>query len=146
MTHKDASAAAADLPATSEPALVSAPAATPRRSGRDLDWREAAACKGKDPDMWFPERGSTIARAIAICEACPVRVDCLQHALAAKEKFGIWGGLSEKERRTLRRRRATRESLPAVKPHGTLSRFHYGCRCPECRAAYDAVRAAREAS
>jgi WhiB family transcriptional regulator, redox-sensing transcriptional regulator len=69
------------------------------------EWTEQAACADADPDIFFPERGKPTAPAKAICAVCPVRVECLEYALDASEKFGVWGGTSEKERRRLRRDR-----------------------------------------
>ena len=69
-------------------------------------WQEEANCLGVDPDLFFPERGASTREAKAVCAGCEVRVDCLEYALANGEKFGIWGGLSERERRRLRRQRA----------------------------------------
>ncbi len=69
------------------------------------EWVEHAACSTTSPDLFFPERGASTREAKAVCAGCPVRVDCLEYALEAGEKFGVWGGKSEKERRTLRRHR-----------------------------------------
>ena len=69
-------------------------------------WQERANCLGVDPDLFFPERGASTREAKAVCRGCEVRVDCLEYALAHGEKFGIWGGLSERERRRVRRQRA----------------------------------------
>lgn len=72
------------------------------------DWHDHAACAGVDPDLFFPSRGASTREAKAVCAGCPVRSDCLEAAMAGGEKFGIWGGMSERERRRLRReRRAT---------------------------------------
>jgi len=68
-------------------------------------WQRWAACRGVDPELFFPERGEQTRSAKRICAACLVRVDCLEFALANTEKFGIWGGKSERERRLLRRER-----------------------------------------
>jgi WhiB family redox-sensing transcriptional regulator len=65
-----------------------------------------ANCLGVDPDLFFPERGASTKEAKAVCQGCVVREDCLEYALANGEKFGIWGGLSERERRRIRRQRA----------------------------------------
>jgi WhiB family redox-sensing transcriptional regulator len=78
--------------------------AAPERAG----WRRWAACRGADPDLFFPERGDTVGPAKKVCSTCLVRVDCLEDALALKEKFGIWGGKSERERRLIRRDRNRR--------------------------------------
>ena len=69
-------------------------------------WQERANCLGVDPDLFFPERGASTREAKSVCRACEVRVDCLEYALRNGEKFGIWGGLSERERRRVRRQRA----------------------------------------
>jgi WhiB family redox-sensing transcriptional regulator len=63
-----------------------------------------AACSGLDPDLFYPERGGSSRAALAVCATCPVRQDCLEHALAHGEVLGVWGGLSIKERKRLRRR------------------------------------------
>lgn len=69
-------------------------------------WLEKAACAGVDPELFFPGRGESTREARAICAGCEVRATCLEHALDAGEKFGIWGGKSERERRRIRRQRA----------------------------------------
>ena len=65
-----------------------------------------ANCLGVDPDLFFPERGASTKEAKEVCRGCVVREDCLEYALSHGEKFGIWGGMSERERRRLRRQRA----------------------------------------
>lgn len=72
----------------------------------DLSWQDAAGCRGADQDLFFPERGASTRKAKAICAACPVREECLEFAIRHGERFGIWGGLSERERRKIRRQRA----------------------------------------
>lgn len=69
-------------------------------------WNQHAACLGCDPELWFPDRGESTREAKEVCRGCVVREDCLEYALANVEKFGIWGGKSERERRLLRRERA----------------------------------------
>jgi WhiB family redox-sensing transcriptional regulator len=69
-------------------------------------WQMRANCMGVDPDLFFPERGASTREAKEVCRGCVVREDCLEYALANGEKFGIWGGLSERERRRIRRARA----------------------------------------
>jgi WhiB family redox-sensing transcriptional regulator len=68
-------------------------------------WHTRAACRGTDPELFFPQRGedTTGATAIAVCATCPVQTECLNYALAADEKFGVWGGMSRRERRLIRR-------------------------------------------
>ena len=65
-------------------------------------WWFSALCRGIDPDLWFPERGEVTTLAKAVCAECPVRQPCLEYALANSERHGIWGGKSERERRTIR--------------------------------------------
>jgi WhiB family redox-sensing transcriptional regulator len=74
--------------------------------GGERRWQEQANCLGVDPDLFFPERGASTREAKSVCRGCEVRIDCLEYALAHGEKFGIWGGLSERERRRVRRQRA----------------------------------------
>ena len=74
--------------------------------GLDRRWQERANCLGVDPDLFFPERGASTREAKSVCAGCEVKADCLEYALDNGEKFGIWGGLSERERRRLRRQRA----------------------------------------
>lgn len=69
-------------------------------------WQDYANCLGVDPDLFFPERGASTKEAKAVCRGCIVRQECLEYAIVNGEKFGIWGGLSERERRRLRRQRA----------------------------------------
>ena len=69
-------------------------------------WTEEANCKGADADLFFPERGASTRKAKAICRACTVQDECLEYAVEQSEKFGIWGGLSERERRRIKRQRA----------------------------------------
>src|SRR5271155_505473 len=72
----------------------------------DRGWQARANCMGVDPDLFFPERGASTREAKEVCRGCVVREDCLEFALTNGEKFGIWGGLSERERRRIRRRRS----------------------------------------
>lgn len=78
-----------------------------------MDWRSQAACRGTDPELFFPvgrddvERPETDA-AKEICAGCPVVDECLAYALTTRQPDGIWGGLTTSERRALARRRARR--------------------------------------
>ncbi|WP_372447448.1 WhiB family transcriptional regulator [Pseudonocardia parietis] len=67
------------------------------------EWQERALCAQTDPEAFFPEKGGSTREAKRICAGCEVRAECLEYALAQDERFGIWGGLSERERRRLRR-------------------------------------------
>ncbi len=72
------------------------------------DWRETARCKEMDPDLFFPV-GTTgpallqIEAAKSVCRQCDVRDECLQYAIDSNQEYGIWGGLTEEERRYMRR-------------------------------------------
>jgi WhiB family redox-sensing transcriptional regulator len=69
-----------------------------------LTWQSDALCAQTDPEAFFPEKGGSTRDAKKICSSCEVRAQCLEYALQNDERFGIWGGLSERERRKLRRR------------------------------------------
>jgi WhiB family redox-sensing transcriptional regulator len=71
-----------------------------------LGWQERALCAQTDPEAFFPEKGGSTREAKRICESCEVRAQCLEYALDNDERFGIWGGYSERERRRLKQRRA----------------------------------------
>jgi WhiB family redox-sensing transcriptional regulator len=68
-------------------------------------WRKRAACQGIDPQVFFPESDEDAGEAKAICAMCPVRQACLEHALAHREREGVWGGATERERRRILRQR-----------------------------------------
>lgn len=86
-------------------------------------WADEALCAQTDPDSFFPEKGGSVREAKAVCASCDVREQCLAYALEQGEPFGIWGGLSERERRRLRknptapprpcRRAGCSETIPA---------------------------------
>jgi WhiB family redox-sensing transcriptional regulator len=67
----------------------------------ELSWQERALCAQTDPEAFFPEKGGSTREAKRVCMACEVRAECLDYALAHGERFGIWGGLSERERRRI---------------------------------------------
>lgn len=68
-----------------------------------LPWQKEAKCLQAEPDTFFPEKGGSTREAKRICAQCTVRAECLEYALENDERFGIWGGLSERERRKLKR-------------------------------------------
>ena len=70
----------------------------------EASWQERALCSQTDPEAFFPEKGGSTREAKKICVGCEVKPECLEYALEHDERFGIWGGLSERERRKLRRR------------------------------------------
>ena len=69
-----------------------------------LAWQSDSLCAQTDPEAFFPEKGGSTRDAKKICASCEVRMHCLEYALENDERFGIWGGLSERERRKLRKR------------------------------------------
>lgn len=74
-------------------------------SMKKMSWRSKAACRGLDPAVFYPPSDEEADEAKAICGVCPVREPCLEHALANREREGIWGGATERERRRLIRQR-----------------------------------------
>ena len=68
-----------------------------------LEWQAGALCAQTDPELFFPQKGCGSLSAKRICRACEVRAECLDYALTAGDRlFGVWGGMSERERRHLR--------------------------------------------
>ncbi len=81
-----------------------------------MDWRHQASCRDVDPEIFFPigTTGPALAQieaAKAICAMCSVREPCLEWAIETAQDSGIWGAMTEEERRTLRRSRATRQRV-----------------------------------
>ncbi|MFH5211734.1 WhiB family transcriptional regulator [Antrihabitans spumae] len=68
-----------------------------------VDWRRSALCAQTDPEIFFPEKGGTCDAAKRVCLGCSVRDECLDYALSAGEDFGVWGGLSARQLKALRR-------------------------------------------
>ena len=72
----------------------------------NVSWRQFARCRGVNPSIFYPVSEEDEAlEAKAVCAECPVREPCLEYALGAREKHGVWGGLTERERRRLLRQR-----------------------------------------
>ena len=69
----------------------------------ELGWQDRALCAQTDPEAFFPEKGGSTREAKRVCRSCEVRAECLEYALEHDERFGIWGGMSERERRRLKR-------------------------------------------
>ena len=76
----------------------------PAEAPGDLRWQDKALCAQVDPEIFFPEKGGSTREAKRVCQGCDVRAECLDYALEHEDvgRFGIWGGLSERERRSLR--------------------------------------------
>lgn len=123
-----------------------------------MSWRDEAACKGMDPSLFFAEKGSyapvAVREAKKVCAGCPVRQSCAEDAIDNGYRFGVWGGLTPKERRAFgrARRRTPGLKLPDAPQfigdprqnvhkrvkrakHGTRSKYVAGCRCDPCRDA-----------
>jgi WhiB family redox-sensing transcriptional regulator len=71
----------------------------------NLSWRQRAACRGVDPDIFYPVSDEEAEEAKTICAECAVRQPCLEYALANRERDGVWGGATERERRRIIRQR-----------------------------------------
>jgi WhiB family transcriptional regulator, redox-sensing transcriptional regulator len=69
----------------------------------ELSWQDLALCAEVDPELHFPEKGESSRPAKSVCRSCEVREPCLGYALETGQRFGVWGGLSERELRRLRR-------------------------------------------
>ncbi len=85
-----------------DPLLLGVPG-TPGAADGSLSWQTRALCAETDPEAFFPEKGGSTREAKRICNQCEVQAECLAYALKNDERFGIWGGLSERERRKLKR-------------------------------------------
>lgn len=70
------------------------------------DWHADALCSQTDPDAFYPEKGQVPTKALIVCGNCPVQTQCLEWALANDERYGVWGGKTEPERRRMQRRAA----------------------------------------
>jgi WhiB family redox-sensing transcriptional regulator len=82
--------------------VASAPVVQSEYAPGDESWRQEALCAETDPEAFFPEKGGSTREAKRVCVGCPVRMQCLEYALDNDERFGIWGGLSERERRRVK--------------------------------------------
>lgn len=74
-------------------------------SSASISWRLMGACRGLDPTIFYPDEDDEAPEAKAVCADCGVRVACLEFALARREKQGVWGGATERERRRIIRQR-----------------------------------------
>ena len=100
-------------PRSSTPATERSLAAAGVADRRPADWTTQAACRSTDPDALFVQ-GAAQNRAKAVCTGCPVRTECLADALDNRIEFGVWGGMTERERRALLRRRPEVRSWSAL--------------------------------
>src|ERR1035438_3986155 len=86
----------------------------------ELGWQDQALCAQTDPEAFFPEKGGSTREAKRVCRSCEVRAECLEYALENDERFGIWGGLSERERRKVKRQVILRPYWSGVPVRGWM--------------------------
>lgn len=101
-------------------------------------WQDEALCAQTDPEAFYPEQGGSTREAKTICLGCQVRHECLDYALEHDEKFGIWGGLSERERRRLKRRKQrppVYSTLCGTVEGADKHQRHHEQMCLPCRTA-----------
>lgn len=87
-----------------------------REEAEEPSWQDLALCAETDPEAFFPEKGGSTREAKRVCAACAVRLECLTWALDNDERFGIWGGMSERERRRFKRKGGTAATAPLPQP------------------------------
>lgn len=104
------------------------------------DWMDNAACKGMDASLFYPGQGESVTEAKQTCMTCPVRSECREHALNNHETYGVWGGLSERQRKNIRWERRMGPKPRQRPPCGTMSGYRYHVRHlePSCRSCLDA--------
>lgn len=85
--------------------------------GEHVPWMADGLCSQTDPEAFYPEKGGSTREAKAVCRRCPVIDECLAYALEHVERHGIWGGLSERERRRLKKANPTTPAEPRVVVH-----------------------------
>lgn len=100
--------------------------ADPRFDKEPEAWMDFANCTGVDPELFFPRRGEPDIGAREVCERCDVRRECALAALAANEIYGVWGGLSRKQRLRIQRGRTTLDAEMTKRAK----------RCVECGDAF----------
>lgn len=112
-------------------------------------WYEAAVCAQIGSDYWYPEKGCGSNKAKEVCAACPVRSECLEYALDNGERFGVWGGKSERERRRLGNRRHCRECDGLIAADASTAERYCSDECrrvsrrkaeAECEKAYGCIQ------
>jgi WhiB family transcriptional regulator, redox-sensing transcriptional regulator len=84
----------------------------------DAAWQDRALCAQTDPEAFFPEKGGSTREAKKVCRGCEVRAECLEYALEHDERWGVWGGLSQIERRRMKREAGTPTPFPVPRAGG----------------------------
>ena len=108
------------------------------------DWMQSALCTQVDSELFFPEKGMSSTKAKKVCNSCPVRTQCAEYAINSPALVhGVWGGLSEQERRDIRRTKGIRTVAPIE--HGTIggTKAHYRRGEPACERCKEAERVYR---
>lgn len=98
------------------------------------EWRNRA-CLDRDPDMFFDETQAGIARALAVCRLCPIQQFCLNWALTRPERYGVWGGTTEQERKKLGYRKL-RKRCPKCTSYDLDSSLGYAQTCRKCAVSW----------
>jgi Transcription factor WhiB len=96
-------------------------------------WMRDGLCAQTDPESFFPEKGGSTRAAKRICMGCPVAEECLRFAIENDERFGIWGGYCERERRRMKRGESVTRAF-TNKPNRRANGHGYNCKCVECQA------------
>ena len=115
-----------------------------RMRRRNSDWQDRALCAQTDPDAFFPEKGGSTREAKRVCRACEVRAECLEYALEHDERFGIWGGLSERERRRMEPVTAPVYRQPLPVPARAEAAPHREKTCCRCGQPTDVTEFSRD--
>ncbi len=139
-----------------DPAAVALRELAPLLDARYLAWQDSALCAYVGGDVWFPDKGEPTGAAKRVCADCTVQAECLEYALDHDERFGIWGGKSERERRRIRARQIA-EGTRAPSVRRCTSGKHLMTpdniyvysgnntkTCRACKAERDAERRQRE--
>ncbi len=118
-------------------------AGPPAGAGDPLGWQRLGECQYTDPELFFPEKGGSVRQAKRVCRGCEVRAQCLAYAMENDERSGIWGGLSERERRKASRQAGS--AVPVLCAGGrhvrtSRNRGPFG-NCTDCQAERAAARA-----
>ena len=104
------------------------------------EWKTRGICAQTDPESFFPEKGGPTRTAKRICNGsentppCPVRRKCLDYALSTGQRYGIWGGMSERERRAINQGKPIEHVVPAIPTNRRANGHGYACKCRECQA------------
>ena len=107
----------------------------------DTTWKRDGLCAQTDPELFFPEKGGSVDAARSVCRACPVRTECLDHALDNPDLDGVWGGTSPRQRKRIRGQNP-RPAQPRPINHGTPGGYRAHVRRGEkaCQSCLQAER------